>query len=477
MSTNYEHNGEDDTLAARRTAHALGQTSGDDWAAVEAEMAASPQARQDVEASAAMAQRLKEAAETTPPAVRSPELRAAVEARLAKLEAAARPTVRGPVPQWRRRVVTWVLTAGCLAGVALAIMRQSNFFEAREPRQVAQTAGTPRMDASDARLNAAARLLVRGGPAKTSNNPKDQLPYLESSEVEPPATPQLDVDPTLHTPRVSAEEFQDDSRVFAHRGGGTVAGQNVTSPGYSAFGPGGPNVRGRGQGVASGEPSHWDMKDGQHMRGESGDGKNGEVARDADSLYNHKRFPREDQARQLGASRPSTVVEYGDASIHDALVEGARDAEGGKSSGGLTGGGEITNVGVGALTLSGSASLGGMPALERAEAEHARRYQETMKEQRDFLQKRSYSGPTDASGGTLAINGGEYGNLMSTTPGQVADNGPPLAFPDAERWKEMSRRRREKGAAGEASEPFDNASQRRDDADRYRRRYCAGLQL
>ena len=55
MSTNYEHNGEDETQAARRTAHALGQTAGDDWAAVEAEMAVSPQARQEVEASAAMA--------------------------------------------------------------------------------------------------------------------------------------------------------------------------------------------------------------------------------------------------------------------------------------------------------------------------------------------------------------------------------------------------------------------------------------
>ena len=142
MSTNYEHNGEDDTLAARRTAHALGQTTGDDWAAVEAEMAASPQARQEVAAIAAVAQRLKEAAVTTPPAVRSASLRAAVEARLTELESAARPVVRGPVPQRRRRVVTWVMAAGCLAGVAVAFMRQTSYFGRGEPRQVANSAAS-----------------------------------------------------------------------------------------------------------------------------------------------------------------------------------------------------------------------------------------------------------------------------------------------------------------------------------------------
>src|SRR5437868_6865220 len=114
MSTNYEHNGEDDTLAARRTAHALGQTAAEDWAAVESEMAASPQARQEVEAIAAVAARLKEAAQLTPPAVRSPALRAAVEERLAALESVARPVVRGQAPSWRRRVIAWVLSAACL---------------------------------------------------------------------------------------------------------------------------------------------------------------------------------------------------------------------------------------------------------------------------------------------------------------------------------------------------------------------------
>ena len=62
MSTNHEHDGEDEIQAARRTAHALGQTEGAEQAEVAAELAASPQARQEVEAVQALAARLKEAA-------------------------------------------------------------------------------------------------------------------------------------------------------------------------------------------------------------------------------------------------------------------------------------------------------------------------------------------------------------------------------------------------------------------------------
>ncbi len=181
MSTNYEHNGEDDTLAARRTAHALGQTSGDDWAAVEAEMAASPKARQEVEAIAAVAQRLKEAAETTPPAVRSPELRAALEARLTALESAARPLVRGPVPQWRRRVVTWVLTAGCLAGVAVALMQQSNFFGG--PRQFAKTESAT---GAAADIRSSTKVQVQGDYDAARKSLSSRVPKAEQHYEEAP---------------------------------------------------------------------------------------------------------------------------------------------------------------------------------------------------------------------------------------------------------------------------------------------------
>ena len=87
MTTNHEHNGEDEIQAARRTAHALGQTEGAEQAEVAAELAASPQARQEVEAVEALAARLKEAACEAPQPEPSPALREAVERRLAELRA------------------------------------------------------------------------------------------------------------------------------------------------------------------------------------------------------------------------------------------------------------------------------------------------------------------------------------------------------------------------------------------------------
>ena len=89
MSTNHEHDGEDELQAARRTAHALGQTEGAEAAEVAAELAASPQARQEAEAVEALAARLKEAAREAPLPEPSPALREAVERRLTELEPAA----------------------------------------------------------------------------------------------------------------------------------------------------------------------------------------------------------------------------------------------------------------------------------------------------------------------------------------------------------------------------------------------------
>jgi hypothetical protein len=87
MSTEQPQNHEDDRRAARLTAHGLGQTDPAEKAEVEAEMAASPQARKAVEAAAAIAAKLQEAARAAPQPERSAALRAAVERRLQELEA------------------------------------------------------------------------------------------------------------------------------------------------------------------------------------------------------------------------------------------------------------------------------------------------------------------------------------------------------------------------------------------------------
>jgi hypothetical protein len=159
MSTNYEHNGEDDTLAARRTAHALGQTSGEDWAAVERELAASPQAQQEVEAIAAMGQRLKEAVQLTPPAVHSPDLRAAVEERLTALDAAAQPAVRGSS---RRQLIAWVASAAAVALVAVTVVQSMKFPGRGEPRQVAQSPALTTFDGPNKNFKEVAAITARG---------------------------------------------------------------------------------------------------------------------------------------------------------------------------------------------------------------------------------------------------------------------------------------------------------------------------
>src|SRR5208337_2175732 len=89
MSTNHEHDGEDELHSARRTAYALGQTEAAEQAEVAAEQAASEQARHEVEAIQALAARLKEAALEAPQPEPSPALREAIERRLAELEPVA----------------------------------------------------------------------------------------------------------------------------------------------------------------------------------------------------------------------------------------------------------------------------------------------------------------------------------------------------------------------------------------------------
>ena len=165
MSTNHEFNGEDEIQAARRTAHALGQTQGAERGEVAAEMAASPQVYQEVEEVEALAARLKKAAHEAPQPEPSPALREAVERRLAELEATAgRVAVPAPVeadthgdsvicasraaglgptrPWWRNRLAALALTAACLVALAVPILWSTGIFgPEKEPQLAGQTAG------------------------------------------------------------------------------------------------------------------------------------------------------------------------------------------------------------------------------------------------------------------------------------------------------------------------------------------------
>ncbi len=96
-----------------------------------------------------------------------------------------------------------------------------------------------------------------------------------------------------------------------------------------------------------------------------------------------------------------------------------------------------------------------MTVLENAEKEHARRYQESMKEQRDFLQKQSDGGPakpveTPVDGGpkvpdvTAPAAGG-------APPADPFSTGEPGKTPDAktpEPVRASSHRRNARGKAG-----------------------------
>ncbi len=107
-------------------------------------MAASPQARQEVEAIAALAARLQEAPLVGPPVEPSPALREAVERRLTEVESAERATVRSPArPWWRRRVVALAAAAACLAIVAVPIALSMKALAPAKPEEVAKQSAAP----------------------------------------------------------------------------------------------------------------------------------------------------------------------------------------------------------------------------------------------------------------------------------------------------------------------------------------------
>ncbi len=145
MSTNHEHNGEDDALAALRTANALGQTAGVEHAAVEHEISAMPEVRQEVEVIASLAARLKEAAQSAPPVEPSAALRAAVEKRLSELDS-PRPLAlapRKPRPWWRRHMAKLAFAAACLVVVAAHFMPPTKIISVGDPREVAMLSASP----------------------------------------------------------------------------------------------------------------------------------------------------------------------------------------------------------------------------------------------------------------------------------------------------------------------------------------------
>ncbi len=224
MTTNYEHDGEDELRAARRTAHALGQTEGAEEAEVAAELAASPQARQEVESVEALAARLKEAAREAPQPEPSPALRETVERRLGELEpAAGRAAVQGPArPWWRSRLVALALTAACLVALAVPILRSMNLFGLGEERIVvwlspSKDAAVPEATKSPTAIPSLA------SPTRRIAADYDQraLPSkigISQNIDEPPA--EVDVDPTLHKSPTKVGEYQNlDSSSFRNADG------------------------------------------------------------------------------------------------------------------------------------------------------------------------------------------------------------------------------------------------------------------
>ena len=202
MNKDHEHDGEEELQAARRTAHALGQTEGVEQAEVEAELAASPQARQEAEAVQALAARLKEAARAAPQPEPLPALREAVQRRLTELEPAAGRAAAQTMarPWWRRRVAALALAAACLAALA-PILWSIDLLGPRREHDVAQSL----MPLDNTNPEHAP-----GSPGEFDKS--DSM--TDGIEDVPPVV--LDVDPTLKNPAREAldAEYSDGSKIL-----------------------------------------------------------------------------------------------------------------------------------------------------------------------------------------------------------------------------------------------------------------------
>ena len=255
MSTNHEHDGEDELQAARRTAHALGQTEGAEHAEVAAELAASPQARQEVEAVEALAAQLKEVAREAPRPEPSPALREAVERRLAELEpAAGRAAAQGPArPWWQSRLAALALTVACLLVFTVPIARWTHLLGPGKEREVAKQSANQPTTTQDNLISELDR-------------PLEEPDVSDIGDIEAKPAPEMDLDPTLEKPGVAAQGHPDDAPVaplIEHKGGGTARGP-IDRDGAMAFGPSRPRVagpQGVGTGVGTGRDSGGDGSD------------------------------------------------------------------------------------------------------------------------------------------------------------------------------------------------------------------------
>ncbi len=187
MSTNHEHNDSDELQAARRTAHALGQTDGAEQAKLWVELASSPKAQREVEAVQAVAARLKEAARAVPQPEPSPALREAVKRRLAEIgpiasRAAVQATSR---PWWRSRMMAVGLTAASVVALAVPIVRWSNSLRAGKERTLAMQTAT---DEARPLTKHGAPIAKDGQPGSTPivNNPRPA-----PDEVRMPQAPRM----------------------------------------------------------------------------------------------------------------------------------------------------------------------------------------------------------------------------------------------------------------------------------------------
>jgi autotransporter-associated beta strand protein len=159
--TDHERNGEDETQAARRTAYALGQLSETERAEVSAELAASPQAREEAEAIQAIAARLSEATRTSRQPDPSPELREALERRLTELERASYRSIPGESGRrrWPRRLAALALAASILA-MAFPIARTTRSPEAGDRSEVALKTSSARTAANQLKADAGITLFI-----------------------------------------------------------------------------------------------------------------------------------------------------------------------------------------------------------------------------------------------------------------------------------------------------------------------------
>jgi len=265
MNTNYQHDGEDELQAARRTAHALGQTEGAEAAEVAAELAGSPQARQEVEANQALATRLKEAARETPLPEPSPTLREVIERRLAEIEpAAGRAATQGSArPWWRSRLMALALTAACLVALAVPIVRSTNLLGPAKERNVAwQNAATSDAGSREQGEGRKQRTMAGQNPATGKPNARDgqssrSTPEFDIADIDSSGDgepDQMDVDPTLelHTTQDKETEFNDLSKDFGQKGGHQKGARSRADA--PAFGPG-PKLSGNaGEGVGNRAP-------------------------------------------------------------------------------------------------------------------------------------------------------------------------------------------------------------------------------